>query len=228
MLKRPQKLKKNLPLALTLLSKNSCFVKTGGRFFQILWTSHNVLALRQKIRIIQVQIKEKYSSLNQFGLPEKSWFSIMTNIQNNWKLLFHFQKSSLNQKLSIDKTYEFPLIAYPHIIITAASSSRVLSRFFDQVGRETMYASSGNKHFFTKWSHRQTYQNYEQPPGTSQNSYFQSHFSVSKIDWIFQKKISMKNIWLGDQLLLKNVFENFDFKDTLFSKIVPNFCRLCS
>ena len=33
---------KNLPLVLTLLSKNSCFVKTGGRFFQILWPSHNV------------------------------------------------------------------------------------------------------------------------------------------------------------------------------------------
>ena len=36
---------KNLPLVLTLLSKNSCFVKTGGRFFQILWPSHNVLTL---------------------------------------------------------------------------------------------------------------------------------------------------------------------------------------
>jgi hypothetical protein len=32
----------------------------------------------------------------------------------------------------------------------------------DQVGHETMYASNGNKHFFTKSSHRQTYQNYEQ------------------------------------------------------------------
>ena len=36
---------KNLPFVLTLLSKNSCFVKTGGRFFQILWPSHNVLTL---------------------------------------------------------------------------------------------------------------------------------------------------------------------------------------
>ena len=27
------KIKKNLPTVLTLLSKNSCFVKTGGRFF---------------------------------------------------------------------------------------------------------------------------------------------------------------------------------------------------
>ena len=28
-----------------LLSKNSCFVNTGWRFFQILWPSHNVLTL---------------------------------------------------------------------------------------------------------------------------------------------------------------------------------------
>ena len=33
---------------------------------------------------------------------------------------------------------------------------------FKQVGHETMYASSGNKHFFTKSCHCQTYQNYEQ------------------------------------------------------------------
>ena len=65
---------------------------------------------------------------------------------------------------------------------------RVRPRFFDQVGHETMYASSGNKHFFTKSCHRQTYQNYEQPPRTSQNSYFQSHFSVLKIGRIFPKK----------------------------------------
>ena len=39
---------------------------------------------------------------------------------------------------------------------------RVRPRFFDQVGHETMYAPSGNKHFFTKSFHRQTYQNYEQ------------------------------------------------------------------
>ena len=39
--------------------------------------------------------------------------------------------------------------------------SRFHGRFFDQVGHETMYASSGNKHFFTKAYHCQTYQNYE-------------------------------------------------------------------
>ena len=58
---------------------------------------------------------------------------------------------------------------------------RVRPRFFDQVGHETMCASSGNMHFFKKSCHHQTYQNYEQPPQTSQNSYFQSHFSVLKI-----------------------------------------------
>ena len=35
---------------------------------------------------------------------------------------------------------------------------RVRPRFFDQVGHQTMYASNGNKHFFTKSCH----QNYEQ------------------------------------------------------------------
>ena len=47
---------------------------------------------------------------------------------------------------------------------------RVRPRFFDQVGHETIYASSGSRYFFTKSCHRQTYQNYEQPPRTSQNS----------------------------------------------------------
>ena len=40
--------------------------------------------------------------------------------------------------------------------------SRLGPRFFDQVGHETMFASSGNEHFFTKSYHRQTYQNHEQ------------------------------------------------------------------
>ena len=66
---------------------------------------------------------------------------------------------------------------------------RVRPRFFDQVGHETMHASSGNNNFFTKSCHHQTYQNYEQPPRTSQNWYFQSNFSVLKIGQIFPKKI---------------------------------------
>ena len=42
--------------------------------------------------------------------------------------------------------------------------------FFDQVGHKSMYASSGNKHFFTKLCHRQPYQNYEQK--LAQNLYY--------------------------------------------------------
>ena len=44
-LKRPQKFGKNHPLVLTLMSKNNCFFKTDGRFFLILWPSHNVSTL---------------------------------------------------------------------------------------------------------------------------------------------------------------------------------------
>ena len=49
-----------------------------------------------------------------------------------------------------------------YILIFSHLYIRVRPRFVDQVGHETMYASSGNKHFFTKSCHRQTYQNYEQ------------------------------------------------------------------
>ena len=66
--------------------------------------------------------------------------------------------------------------------------SRVRPRFFDQVGHQTTNASIGNKHFFTKLCHRQTYQNYDQPPRTSQNLYFQSQFSLLKIGRILLKK----------------------------------------
>ena len=43
-----------------------------------------------------------------------------------------------------------------------------------------------------------------------------------KIGESLQKKIPMKNIGLGETFIKKSI-ENFDFQDTLFSKIVPNF-----
>ena len=64
---------------------------------------------------------------------------------------------------------------------------RYRPRFFDRGGHETKCAFSGNEHFFTNCC--QTYQNYEQPTQTSQDSDFQSHFSVLKIGCIFSKKI---------------------------------------
>ena len=63
-----------------------------------------------------------------------------------------------------------------------------------------MYAFCGNKHFLTKQCCCQTY---EQPLRTSQN------FSALKIVQIFQKNF-LKSTGLGEQLLVRNVFENFD------------------
>ena len=71
---------------------------------------------------------------------------------------------------------------------TRDRSNRVRPRFFDLAWHETMYASSGNKYFFTISCHCQTYQNYEQPPRTSQNSYFQSFFCVKNWLNLFKKK----------------------------------------
>ena len=102
------------------------------------------------------------------------------------------------------------------------NNNRVRPRFFNQVGHETMYVCNGNKHFFTKSCHRQTYQNHEQPPRTFQNLYLQSHFSVLKIGKLvesFQNNFSMKNIWLGDQLLLKMFLKNFIFQILYFLKL---------
>ena len=63
-----------------------------------------------------------------------------------------------------------------------------------------------NKHFFTKSCHRQTYQNYEQPPQSLKNLYFQSHFSALKIK-VF-KKIQV-------DLLVKYSSQNKPQKDSL-------------
>ena len=57
---------------------------------------------------------------------------------------------------------------------------------------------------------------------------FKIIFQCLKLVESFQKKYSVKNIWLGDQLTLMNFFENFDFYSTLFTKNVPNFSQLCS
>ena len=40
------KIRKNIPLVMTQLSKNSSSVKTGGSFFEILCPPHNILTLK--------------------------------------------------------------------------------------------------------------------------------------------------------------------------------------
>ena len=87
---------------------------------------------------------------------------------------------------------------------------RVRPRFFDQAGLETMYASSGNKHFFTKLCHHQTHKNYEQPPRKYHNSYFHSNFFVLKIGRLFLKKKISKEYMTRRPTFIKNIFENFD------------------
>ena len=62
----------------------------------------------------------------------------------------------------------------PDSVITTSSivSSDTASQAGDsstEASGELFQKSIGNKHFFTKSRHRQTYQNYEQPPQTSQN-----------------------------------------------------------
>ena len=64
------------------------------------------------------------------------------------------------------------------------TSIRYHPRFFDQVWHQTASAYIKNKHFFTKSCHCQTCQNYEQPPQSLQNLYFQSHYLASKINLI--------------------------------------------
>ena len=61
----------------------------------------------------------------------------------------HWKIKGINNQLIVCR--RFPIYSLP---------TRVRPRFFDQVGHETMYASSGYKHFFTKSCNHQTYQNY--------------------------------------------------------------------
>ena len=57
-------------------------------------------------------------------------------------------------------------------------------------------------------------------------SYFQSQFSVSKINRIFSKiKIIWEYQFRRPFFVKKNIFSNFNFWTTLFSKIMPNFWR---
>ena len=79
--------------------------------------------------------------------------------------------------------------------------SRVRSRFSDQVGHETMYASRGNKHFFTKSCHRQTYQNYEQS---------RQKLGTFLVDKVLQKSEFSKNFinisWSPNQIFIADFF----------------------
>ena len=98
------------------------------------------------------------------------------------------------------------------ILLLRPFSIETVQDFLIKLGsKPCMHMYIGNKHFFTKLYHRQTYQNYEQTPQRLQNLYIQSHFSASKINGIFLIFFSVKNIRQRDQLLKMKFFENFDF-----------------
>jgi len=96
----------------------------------------------------------------------------------------------------------------PPLLVHVVNRDR--PRFSDQVGHQTTNASIGNKSFFTKRLHRQTYQNYEQPCQRSQNSEFQSHFSVSKIGRIFPIFFFCEEYLIRRPTYINDFFENSD------------------
>ena len=59
-------------------------------------------------------------------------------------------------------------------------------------------------------------------------SYFQGQFSMSKINGIFSKKKSFKNIHLGDHFLKKHFFQTSIFEPLYFLKACPIFDELLS
>ena len=109
-------------------------------------------------------------------------------------------------RLALTKIFYIPERLYIRHIRT-----RYHLRIFDQDGHQTTSAYIENKHFFTKSCHCKTYQNYEQPPRTSQNSYFLSHFSVLKIGWIFPKKKFNEEYSTRRPTFIKKCFWKFWF-----------------
>ena len=122
--------------------------------------------------------------------------------------------------MCISKQIMWIISKSPSEIFLAYVCNRVCPRFFDQDGHETMYASSENKHFFTKSCHRQTYKNYEHPLRTYQNSLFQNHFSVLKIGQILPRIFSIKNIGLGRDFPTNFYQKMLIFKILYFLKYV--------
>ena len=112
--------------------------------------------------------------------------------------------------------YELPLDQARHLhtfyltILLSDSLTRDRPRLFDQVGHQTTNAYIGNKHFSLNNDLVKLTKIMNNLVKDLKILSF-SHFSVSKIGGIFPKRITMKNISLGDQLLLMKFFENFDF-----------------
>ena len=89
----------------------------------------------------------------------KEYNNITGNGHTKARLNKKWQNIKHQRKLKRQKLFDHEADDDPDALVDEDGEfySRVRPRFFDQVGHETMYASSGNKHFFTKSCHRQTY-----------------------------------------------------------------------
>ena len=118
------------------------------------------------------------------------------------------------------------LVRYLSKKISRAIHTRYLSRFFDRWAHETMDASIGNKHFFTKSCHCQTYQN--------------SKISWQKMclillikgfkNWSFQKMPTTIYVPLDWYSSMKFFFRKiriiFDIEKSLWKSEIGIFCQL--
>ena len=105
-------------------------------------------------------------------------------------------------------------------------TSRYLSRFFDRWAHETTYAYIGNKHFFTKSCHRQTYQNSKISWQKMPISDFQSEFSMSKIIRIFLNFFFIEEYQFRGTYIVIGIFWKLQFLKPFISKIKHIFCQL--
>ena len=103
---------------------------------------------------------------------------------------------------------------------------RYLSRFFDCWAHETTYAYIGNKHFFTKSCHCQTYQNSKISWQKMPIFDFQSDFSMSKIIQIFLKKFFIEEYQFRGTYIVIGIFWKLQFLKPFISKIKHIFCQL--
>ena len=75
-----------------------------------------------------------------------------------------------------------------------------IPRYFDQVGHQTTFVYVGNKHFFTKSCPTKIMNNLLKDCKIRTFKVIFQHQKSAESFWSF----SVKNIWLGDQLLLIN------------------------
>ena len=103
--------------------------------------------------------------------------------------------------------------------------SRVRPRFFDQVGHQTTNASIGNKHFSLNNDLVRLTKITNNLVKDLIILSFKVIFKCLKLVKSFQKKFCEEYL-IRRPTYINEIFESFDCQSTLFTKNVPNFCRL--